>query len=245
MTKDSITTRLADEIRDVYRTDPQQGRQGIERLLQARLADHAASARQEILQQLAEQFQGAPVPDKPAGADNESMRRVFGLILGREVESQDLLSAEFLERLAQSLNTIFDSLNELVSVINMSFSGGTDTGDQTIRQFIGFHLDGGDQTRTLEEYLGQINAAFLTSHEAFKKAAHVKVEQILRTLDPKEVAKERGSGLKIGPMRKAEDFDILSEKIERIKRWFDSGRFMEDFLREFENNCDSLNRNLS
>jgi hypothetical protein len=54
------------------------------------------------------------------------------------------------------------------------------------------------------------------------------------------VAKERGSGLKIGPLRKAEDFDILKEKIERIQRWFESGRFMEDFLREFENNCQNF-----
>ena len=171
-----------------------------------------------------------------------AMLLVFGLILGRRVEAEDLASAEFLERLAQSLNTIFDSLNQLISVINMSFSGGAASGDKTIRQFIGFHLEGGDHTGSLEAYLGQISAAFLTSHKAFKKAAYAKVEQILSALDPEQVAKERSSGLKIGPLRKAEDYDILSEKIGRIKQWFESGRFMEEFLREFEKNCQTFNR---
>jgi hypothetical protein len=66
------------------------------------------------------------------------------------------------------------------------------------------------------------------------------MKQVVETLDPTQVVKERGSGLKIGPLRKAEDYDILKEKIERIQRWFESGRFMEDFLREFENNCQNF-----
>jgi hypothetical protein len=135
------------------------------------------------------------------------------------------------------LNTIFNSLNELISVINMTFSGNSDTGDQTIRQFIGFHLEGGDQTQSLENYIGQINRAFLTTQKAFKKAAQNKVEQILKAINPESIAAERSGGLKLGPLRKAEDFDILTGKIERIQRWYEKGRFMEDFLREFEKNC--------
>ena len=172
--------------------------------------------------------------------DAEVLTRIFGLLLGRKVHPEDLSSAELLERLAHSLNTIFDTLNELINVINTTFSAGTRKEEQTIRQFIGYHLEGEDQTRSLEDYLGQIGKAFLTTQEAFKKAARMKVAQILQTLDPDKIATERSGGLKIGPLRKAEDFDILKEKIEKIRRWFDSGRFMEDFLREFERNCESL-----
>ena len=65
-------------------------------------------------------------------------------------------------------------------------------------------------------------------------------EQLLLDLDMGQVAKGRGPGLKIGPLRKAEDYEIIKEKIDRIRKWFHSGRCMEDFLREFEKNCQSL-----
>ena len=88
------------------------------------------------------------------------MTRMFGLLLGRSVAPDDLTSTELLGRMAESLNTIFDSLNQLISVINMSFTGNAETGDQTIRQFIGFHLEGDDQTKPLEEYLGTDQQGF-------------------------------------------------------------------------------------
>jgi hypothetical protein len=43
--------------------------------------------------------------------------------------------------------------------------------------------------------------------------------------------------LKFGPMKKAEMFDIYEQRYGKIQKWFSSGRFMEDFLREFEKNC--------
>ena len=238
MTTESITAQLAEEIRDIYARDANNGAIRIEKLLEDRLGGYSEDDRLQIVQRLTSRFHDAAAD--PIADGNEHMRRIFGVILGREVSSEDLVSGEFLERLAQSLTTIFDSLNQLISVINMSFSGNADSGEETIRQFIGFHLDGGDHTHTLEEYLGQIRTAFMTSHEAFKNAAGVKFGQIIRALDPDEVAKERGSGLKIGPLRKAEDFDILCEKIRRIKKWYESGRFMEDFLREFEKHCERM-----
>jgi hypothetical protein len=38
-------------------------------------------------------------------------------------------------------------------------------------------------------------------------------------------------------MKKAEMFDIYEQRYGKIQKWFSSGRFMEDFLREFEKNC--------
>jgi len=132
-------------------------------------------------------------------------------------------------------------LNRLIGIINTTFSGESQ-GEQTIRQYIGGHLEGDDQTEALEVYLGRINEAFLITQEAFKQAANAKVGQILQSLDVDNLPPERSGGLKFGPLRKAEQFEYVKEKIERIRRWFDSGRFMEDYLREFEKNCRSLAR---
>jgi hypothetical protein len=239
MTLDSLVNELSHEIHERFAENPPGAPQRIEALLKERLAVLTARDGSVVIKQLIRHFR--KTQPETGSVDSQTMTRVFSLLLGRKVEPDDLSSTEFLERLAQSLNTIFDALNRLISVINMSFSGASESGDQTIRQFIGFHLEGGDQTKSLEDYLGQINHAFLMTHEAFKNAARSKVEQILNAVDPSGVAAERGSGLRIGPLRKAEDFDILEGKIERIRKWFDSGRFMEDFLREFEKNCQAFN----
>lgn len=241
MIEDTLLSQLFVDIRHIYSTDPSQAPQTIASLLETKLGGYPADESRAAIQQIIETL--APT-GKQAGSsgDHEVLTRVFSLLLGRRVTPDDISSADVIERLAKSLNTIFDALNQLISVINMTFSGGAHQGEQTIRQFIGFHLEGDDQTQSLEAYLGRINDAFLITQEAFKKAANTKVEQILQSLDVDKIGAERSKGLKIGPLRKAEDFDILKEKIGRIKRWFDSGRFMEDYLREFEKNCQTLTR---
>jgi hypothetical protein len=149
---------------------------------------------------------------------------------------EDLSSEELVDKLADSLNTIFDTLNQLISVINQSFSGESSP-DATIRQVIGFCLEGEGQGCSLESYLGQISQAFLTSQQAFKGAAYAKVRQMLHVLDPEAIAADAGKGIKFGPLKKAEMFEIYAHRYEKIQKWFNSGRFMEDFLREFEKNC--------
>lgn len=168
--------------------------------------------------------------------DEEVLVRICSLLLGRQVAMADLSSTELLEKLAESLNTIFNTLNQLISVINMTFTG-EGSAEETIRQVIGFRLEGEGQGRSLETYLGQISNAFLTSQQAFKEAAYAKVKQVLSVLDPEQLAAEAGKGLKFGPLKKAEMFDIYAQRFQKIQKWFNSGRFMEDFLREFEKNC--------
>jgi hypothetical protein len=240
MIPDKVLAQLTTDINSLFEADPNNAHQRIESMLKSRLADYSAQESRKGIQQIIQRYRS---PNKAAGAvGNEVMPRVFRLLLGRRVTPDDYSPTELLERLAESLNTIFDSLNQLIGVINMSFCGDTCSKDQTIRQFIGFHLEGEDQTQPLEDYLGKISQAFLTTHEAFKKSAHKLIEQLLLDLDTQQVAKERGLGLKIGPLRKAEDYEIIKEKIDCIRKWFYSGRCMEDFLREFEKNCQSLTR---
>jgi hypothetical protein len=169
-------------------------------------------------------------------SDEEVLTRACSLLLGRKVSMDDLSSSDLLEKLAESLNTIFNNLNQLISVINTTFTGEGST-EQTIRQVIGFRLEGEGQGTSLENYLGQISNAFLTSQQSFKEAAHTQMKQVLKALDPQKLAAETGKGLKFGPLKKAEMFDIYEQRYGKIRKWFRSGRFMEDFLREFEKNC--------
>lgn len=240
MIPDKVLNDLSNDIYSLFEADPQNAHQRIEGMLTSRFATYSAEESRNGIQKIIQRFR---LPEtKTSAVDNEVMTRVFALLLGRRVTPDDLSSTELLERLVESLNTIFDSLNQLIGVINISFCSDGYGKDKTIRQFIGFHLEGQDQIQSLEDYLGKISQAFLTTHEAFKKAAHQLIEQLLFDLDLQQVAKDRGPGLKLGPLQKAEDYKIIKEKIDRIRKWFHSGRCMEDFLRKFEKNCQSLNQ---
>lgn len=240
MTNQISLEQVSDEIRQIYGSDNLQAETLIEAFLERRLNELPPGERLTLLEKLTAEFKGGSHETSGSvDVDEEFLSRVFSLLLGRKVSQADLTSTEILERLAESLNTIFDTLNELVSVINTTLTGES-TGEETIRQVIGFHVAGEDQTKSLESYLGQIKQAFLIAQQAFKNAAHVKVNQILAELDPERISEGGRGGLKFGPLRKAEFFEIYEENFGKVKKWFESGRFMEEFLREFEKNSQKL-----
>ncbi|RLB86902.1 MAG: hypothetical protein DRH26_16610, partial [Deltaproteobacteria bacterium] len=72
-----------------------------------------------------------------------------------------------------------------------------------------------------------------------KKAAHTKVMEILEELSPERIKKEAGVS-KLTPLRKSRYYEVYEEKFEKFENWFESGRFMESFLREFEKNCQKI-----
>ncbi|MDY6952197.1 MAG: hypothetical protein SWE60_11840 [Thermodesulfobacteriota bacterium] len=234
MTSPVSVGQLAHEIRLVCESDKSEAERLVEAYLEKQLHGFSAGERLVLMEKLAGEFDRAgPSSSLCTGLDEEVLLGLFSLLLGRRVCHADLSSAQLLERLAESLNTIFNTLNELVSVINATLMG-RDTGEETIRRVIGFHLEGEDQTKSLETYLGQIKKAFLVTQEAFKKAAHKKVSDILAELDPERIQATGGGRLKFGPLRKAESFDTYEEKFRMCKKWFDTGRFTEEFMREFE-----------
>lgn len=240
MTDPILTDQLTNEIRTVYGLGADKAEERIEQFLERKLKDLSGSERLTALETLISEF-GSTSHDgtHDLSLDNSVMSSIFSLLLGRDVPPAELSSTELLERLAESLNTIFDSLNRLISVINRTLHGD-DSEDQMIRTIIGFQLEGDAQKKSLESYIGQINDAFLTVQRAFKDAAQTKVGQILQEIDPDQISAKGGGGLKIGPLRKAEYYEIYEEKFRTIKKWFESDRFMEDFLREFEKNCQNL-----
>jgi hypothetical protein len=229
---DHISSGLANR----YATDADVSVDSVEAYLGEQMEGLDLQARIDALQKVIERSGDGCRPSLSAETDEEVLTRVCSLLLGRKVSMDDLSSSELLEKLAESLNTIFNTLNQLISVINMTFTG-EGSAEQTIRQVIGFRLEGEAEGSSLETYLGQISNAFLTSQQSFKEAAYAKVKQVLSVLDPEKLAAEVGRGLKFGPMKKAEMFEIYEHRYEKIQKWFSSGRFMEDFLREFEKNC--------
>jgi hypothetical protein len=240
MTEHLRLDQMAHDVRQIYLSDPLQAENLIEEFLEQSFRELSTDERITVVDELCSKFEAdATCTLENVIVDREVLSRIFSFLLGRQVSQAELSSDELLQRLADSLNTIFDMLNQLISVINMTFLGQHE-GVQTIRQVIGFHLEGGPSSQSLESYLGQINKAFLIAHQAFKLAGEKKVSQILAELDPKQIAAGAGGGFRFGPLRKADCFDKYADKYEVFEKYFNSGRFTEELLREFENNCQKL-----
>ncbi len=239
MSESISVDHLARDIRQIYSADARQAEERITQYIQDHLRSLSATDKLDMLEKLTAQFGTAvPLSTGRAYPDDQVMTRLFSLVLGDKITSVDLSSADLLQRLAESLNTIFDALNKLVAVIDSTLLG-TDRGDETIRQVIGFHLEGQDQTKSLESYLGQINKAFLIAQQASKDAAYRIVGQILQELDPEKISQETEGRLKFGPLRKAELYAVFVQRMEKCRQWYESGRFTQDLQREFEKSCRS------
>ena len=225
---------MADTIRDIYDAHPQRRRAVIEKYLRKNLdhlpEGHRVSAFKSVLMEF-EKNSNTKVPQ-----EEEIFSRLFTMLLGSKVSHSELPSAELLDRLAESLNTVFDSLNELILTIGTTLEGEECT-DETIRRFIGGHLLDDNQNASLGTYLGKIRQAFLTSHRAFQNAARKIVGDILDEIDPEKIFVRPTGGIKFGPFRKAESFDTYRQKYAVCRQWLESERFSKDLLREFENNC--------
>jgi hypothetical protein len=240
MTEQYNLELLANEIRQIYGKDTLHAESLIEDFLESSFDGIVIDEKITLLDELISKFKPTDTyTAEEVNVDQEILTRIFSFLLGKKVTQADLSSTELLQRLADSLNTMFDMMNQLVGVINKTFLGQHE-GIETIRQVIGFHLEGENQTQSLESYLGKISKAFLTTQQAFKVAVEKKIKEIMIELDPERIAASQGSGFKLGRMRKAESFELYAKKFETFKDWVDSGRFMQDLLREFEKNCQKL-----
>ena len=240
MTIQLSIAQLANDIREIHATDRLQAEALVGTYLEKEMNELSGRERMRLLKELTFVFNRAD-SDTSSGTNlrEEVFSQLFSLLLGRKVSQVDLSSPELLERLAESLNTIFDTLNKLVSVINGNLFG-EHAGEETIRKVLCFELEREKESKSLESYLGQISKAFLIAQQAFKKAAYTRVREILLEMDPCRIASVSGGGLRLGPLRKAESFEIYEERYNKVKKWFESGRFMEELLREFEKNCQEL-----
>lgn len=224
---------LANEVRDIYVSDPLQAHILIEEKLRRSFEELSSEKKLGQLMELSRAFDKVN-PDSE-GLENAVFSKLCSLLLGDREPEADFSSSEHLQRLAESLNTIFDKFNELVSVINMSFYNKNT--DKTIRQIINFNLKGDGHSQSLESYLEQIKKAFLITQEAFKIAIEVRLNDIFSDLAPDNIGDEAG-GMFFG--RKTKFFEIYDKKFRSHKKRFESGRFMNELLADFEKKCQKM-----
>ena len=174
----------------------------------------------------------------PLALDDIMLDRVCSLLLGRNFSQEKLTAEELLEKLAKSLNMVFDALNQLINTINTTLAGNQNP-DQTIRQVIGYHLDGDEDAVSLETHIGQISKAFLATQEAFKLAAKAKIQQIIKELSPEQIKLDAGV-TRLTPMRRSKYYDAYKAKFAKFRSWVESDGFMESYLREVEKNCHKI-----
>ena len=232
------TETLAKELRAIYQSDPLRSDVLMETFLEQRLKAYDRARQLLCLHELVDLFgkAGGEGASRAEGLGSEEFSRLFSLLLGKRISAADLSSTELVEKLARSLNTVFDTLNQIIGVINGTLMG-RQSGDETIRTIIGSNLEGEGGDASLQGYLNRIQKAFLVAHEAFKQAIRGKLDEVLTELDPDRIARSSERGLKFGPLRKAELFDIYAEKFQACKTYHQSGRLLADLTREFEKNC--------
>lgn len=230
---------LAEGLRALSQSSPSDLQVSIEEYLGDKLSLVQQGERPALLERLARRFDTGPEVKTGLPLPSEESSRLVSLLLGKQISISDLCSAELSEKLAESLNTVFNTLNQIIGVINTTLLGQRPE-QETIRQIIGMHIGGGAGDKSLQNYLDQIRDAFLTAHKAFRQATESLVREMLTELDPDKIRASTERGLKFGPLRKAELFDSYSDKFRTIKEGFESGRLMEEFSREFEKVCQKL-----
>ena len=229
---------LETEIRNCIRQNPSDPTQAVEKLLEAQLGDKPLDEKLELVERLAAKFEPS-APEQAIGADASLLKQLLSKVLGEKIPETGLSPQEIVQQLSHALNTVFDSLNQLIKGINSTLVGRMDA-TETIRFVIGSQLSGGDSVGSLQAHIDQIKEAFSIAHQAFQEAARTKFKEILVELDPERIEKSIEGGMKIGPLKKAEAYDIYKEKFQTLKNWLDTGLLMEATLREFEKICQKL-----
>ncbi|OIP34741.1 MAG: hypothetical protein AUK27_06660 [Deltaproteobacteria bacterium CG2_30_66_27] len=236
-----VVSGLGESVRAAYRTDPVGAAARIERILGEKLAGASPEERIAAVREIRARC-GSSRPSSgptPAGNVAQEWTRLAALLLGDRVDVAKLPPGELSEKLAASLNTVFDSLNAIVGGINTTLLGKKEE-LETIRFIIGSDLGGKKASGSLQEYLDRIQEAFAVAHRAFQEAAEKKTGELLDELSPENISSKAEGGLKFGPMRKAELWDIYEERFRTVKKALESGRLRESLLREFERSCQKM-----
>jgi hypothetical protein len=237
----AVVSGLAENVRAAYRSDPAGAAARIERILGEKLAGASPEERIAAVREIrGRSGSSRPSPEPtPPGNVAQEWTRLAALLLGDRVEVAKLLPGELSEKLAASLNTVFDSLNAIVGGINATLLGKKEE-LETIRFIIGSDLGGRKASGSLQEYLDRIQEAFAVAHRAFQEAAEKKTGELLDELSPENISSKAEGGFKFGPMRKAELWDIYEERFRTVKKALESGRLRESLLREFERSCQKM-----
>lgn len=236
-----FTETLSDDIRAIYNSDNKRAETLIESYLKQQLKEYSSGDRLAVIEKLVQKYEtiNPGIEKQESGIGQREMSELLSLLLGKKIPVENLPPEELMKKLSHSLNTVFDSLNQIIRVINNTLLG-KNVELETIRHMIGSDLENGNGQDSLQGYIDQIQEAFLVAHKAFQLAATEVIGKILNELDPDRISEATGKSLMFSPLRKAKDFDIYTDKFQVCKKWFDSGRGTEELLREFEKICQKL-----
>lgn len=232
---------LAGKIREIYAEDATQASESIEVYLQNELQGIDGLQRHELMEELTSKFIGSGPTPREAVLEDEEFLRFCALLLGHSVKKGEFAGTDLQERLTAALTTVFETLNQLIRTINLTLLENGQS-QETIRFLIGEQLDGSGDDASLQKHLDKIKTAFVTSHRAFKVAMQELVEKILAELNPETLNKANDGGFRIGPLRKADGYDRYIKTYNECRQWYESGRCMEDFLRAFEKQCTTMEK---
>ncbi len=246
MDSNSRINRLCRQIEEIYSRSPERADLLIEQLLEQETDGTEDAQKIEILKLLVGRFKPEGISTENGTKENDIFTKdlekkiltdLYVLLIGRDVSNIELNSVELLQRLADSINTIFDILNKLINDINTILIGSESVETKTIRKLIGTYLEAQDTDATsLENYLGQIQQAFYTAHGSFQDSAKTIVGKLLNELNPENLDKENKIS-KIDPRRKMKLYGLYELKYQKCNKWFNSNRFNQELLKEFERNC--------
>ncbi|OQX20436.1 MAG: hypothetical protein BWK76_01175 [Desulfobulbaceae bacterium A2] len=240
-----IVEQLAEELRGIYDQDQAGAPAAIESFLHAYLQGFDAQVKRQIVTALLDCF---PVPAEDEvrqGSPEERavLARFCSLILGRPLAAEELSSEETLTRLSESLNTLFNTLNELVGNIRATLFMQEGV-NETIRHVIGSSLVGAEAGVSLSQFLGEINAAFLVSHKASGAATTKIIDRILQELDPARCAEEAQSHFLLKSKNKANQFDQYAQVYANCRNWHTSGRSAAEYAKLFEKECQDISKKI-
>ena len=140
---------LAKGIRTLNRSQPPCLEESMESYLEWELRDTTLAERLLLLEGLLEKFPDkAQVPHGPSLGQGETAR-ILSLLSGTRLDLSDHTPEEVSEKFAASLNTLFDSLNQIVAVIHSNLLG-EEPELETIRHVIGTQIEGGGGESSLK-----------------------------------------------------------------------------------------------
>jgi hypothetical protein len=237
--QDTLST-VAKQVCDFYRTDPHQAEVLIEDHLRSRLEAVPLHERLLFLEELCAHLdrQGSGQEGTPGkNGQQEALQELMRFVLGKSFNTEELQSHKAAEHLGAALQTLFETLNDLIQTIELTLMGQQSDQSKTIRTVIASKVRHEDGGQSLREHLNQIKAGFLIAHTSFQQSCRDTVKKILAALAPDTLRDEASKTLKFGPFRKAELFELFEERYESIRKWSDSDRFLQDVNREFEKSC--------
>ncbi len=211
----------------IFRASPTEAGVKIEEYLQSVLPEDEKHA---VLTNLLATFS---VSEEVGGTETLAENDLFAIFLGADKANTTLAPDIANQRLIASMQTIIQTLGELVDGLNVSMAVDSTT-TKTIHEVLAASVESTTGDSELVDYLDQIKLAYASMYEGFKLTTSSQIKKLLVELSPQKLAEGTQSKLNVGPFKKAQLYDIYCEKHQNLSSYIDRSIFMETLLHKFE-----------